>query len=984
MDSLLTEELHHIPLEISKLQVESNLLSVSPNGLVFIARGNDLIVFSTSDYNQASSSYAQRKDKPLVNFKPTLCITLRHRITWLSVNCSGSLLLLAYGSSIQLLNIQRLSAHSPHGLLGNVLDIPKAEGAIREMAWNPADKHRFALVTTAGSVFMYLADPSQEPHINLIGCLPTSVQVQCTLTDIGKYGEQIDLYHNGEENLTFDNGEEWDTIIVELDFVTVNIQIFLSDLVVSWSPKGKQLALTGIGTLSESTPKSAAMNSTSIVQVDHDLKVKRIIPINALLNEHLKDLTEPRPISILWTSSYCFLLGVMDAKSGKEMRLVFITVLPKSEARLGKLPDFTSFGIGHCRYLMCLVPNSITLATVTWSPDAEECYLLDIPSITASNESPPVDSLPKLIKTLPLPTDSYPVAMHVGALTDSPDPLPLIIGLLANGAVFAFKIFPPKSIQAEDGSAPSLAAITSALSDVRPANTGENSTVEPPSPTQPIIEAANQFWKALRLQAETSANAWNHLHSVFEGNSLNLQQKSDANVVRRGVWDIERSLNNMDDFLRVVEEITGELRKASQLSVNEQTTSADFLDRLNGDVEAFHHRISDNNRVIAAAGLDPGAAAMLASLKRKSRAAESFLAELEDQVESLSAQLDARNERTNCLVGRNRSKSGFSMGDVGSPMEKIQATMATNARLIKCERYRLELISRMAGISISDCSSNNSKNTSTAPSLGGSAVSVDREQRDARIYRMLCAKDMCMTKTRVAKSSGLERLPIAKAPSTVAEVLELMRKEREREESQLIKSTPKSVCRTPLKAVGASSPPKAASQMNLPGQQKNLEISKLLASAASVPPVMLANGHPNSRGSGFSFAIATENVRTSTPVHKTIDKLQPLKGDAVFVPSSQKPPSSGVTSLSKAPIFVPSTSKSLTLPTRATPMAAPTTKVFGAPMSDSGGENFKPLSPRLPSPTTVTDAASTGAFAVTVSRKSPSFIPTSVQSTAQS
>lgn len=115
---------------------------------------------------------------------------------------------------------------------------------------------------------------------------------------------------------------------------------------------------------------------------------------------------------------------------------------------MGKLPEFTSFGSGLCRYLMCLVPNSTTLAAVTWSPDAEECYLLDIPSITALPKSPSADSLPNLIKSLPLPTDSYPIAMHVGALVDSPDPLPLIIGLLANGALFAFKLLPPNSTPA--------------------------------------------------------------------------------------------------------------------------------------------------------------------------------------------------------------------------------------------------------------------------------------------------------------------------------------------------------------------------------------------------------------------------------------------------------------------------------------------------------------------------------------------------------
>nr|CDS23767.1 nuclear pore complex protein nup214 [Echinococcus granulosus] len=1118
MDQLSTEELHHIPFEINELQAESNLLSASPNGLVFVARKNDLAVFSGNDYHQASSSFSQRKDKPLTTFHPNLCISLSRRVTWLSVNCSGSLLLLAYGSSIQLLNIQLLSAQSPHGLLGDTLDIPNAEGTIRDMAWNPADKHRFALVTTAGSVRMFSVNPLQKPHINSVGCLPASVNARC----------------------------------------------------LSWSPKGKQLALTLTGTLSESTAAAAATNSTSIVQVDHDLKVKRVIPIDALLKEHLEDLTEPRPIDILWTSSYCFLLGVTDAASAKEMRLVFITVLvtPKSEPRLGKLPEFTSFGGGLCRYLMCLVPNSTTLATVTWLPDAEECYLLDVPSITASNGSPPADSLPKLIKPLPLPTDSYPIAMHVGALLDSPDPLPLIIGLLANGAVFAFKILPARISQAEgscnvfagfrmwcgsadkppqlpsvatqsssspsassepsttvattlfgstsmstdgavapsgfaglfnksttsDGtvakttsvvatksgatttnsatlfpatafgslfgkaattasSTPTVATDSSVVSwfekpatstpsgfinktspktpsgkpaatgnpsatstvttaatrGVKPTNTavanhppldtGENPTAEPSAPTQSIMEAANHFWKALRSQAETSARAWSHLQSVFEGNSLNLQQKGDEVGVRRGVWDIEQSLNNMDDFLCVVEEITTELRKASQLSVNEQAASADYLDRLSADFDAFRHRISDKHRVIVAAGLDPGAAATLASLRRKSRAAESFLAELEDQVESLSAQLDARNERNNRLMSG--SKLSLPMGDVGSPLDKIQATIATNARLIKCERYRLELIARMAGISLSDCLANKWRNTSTlAPSLGGSAISVDREQKDARLYRLLCGGDRCKTKTRTGKSTGPERLPVAKAPSTVAEVVELMRKEREKEDAQPPKSTPKSAGRIPLKPSGSSSSPKAASQMNLPGQQKNLEISKLLVSAASVPPVTLASGYPTSKANGFSFATATENILTSTPVQKVTEKSQPPKvlpmgkseaplaapslvGGAVPVTSSQKPPFSGVAPLSKSPMFTPSASKSLTSPTRVTPTASPTTKVFGAPIGDLGVENFKPLSSRLPSPTNVPDAASTGVCAVSVSRKSPPFTSPSIPTAAQ-
>lgn len=40
MDPFSTEELHHIPFEINEIEVESNLLSASANGLVFVARRN--------------------------------------------------------------------------------------------------------------------------------------------------------------------------------------------------------------------------------------------------------------------------------------------------------------------------------------------------------------------------------------------------------------------------------------------------------------------------------------------------------------------------------------------------------------------------------------------------------------------------------------------------------------------------------------------------------------------------------------------------------------------------------------------------------------------------------------------------------------------------------------------------------------------------------------------------------------------------------
>ncbi|VDN32120.1 unnamed protein product [Dibothriocephalus latus] len=78
------------------------------------------------------------------------------------------------------------------------------------------------------------------------------------------------------------------------------------------------------------------------------------------------------------------------------------------------------------------------------------------------------------------------------------------------------------------------------------------------------------------------------------------------------------------------------MEKATALSLAEQKSLADFVGRLHVDFEAY----TDNLAPKFTAGLDPESAAMLASLKKKSRSAETYLAELEDQLESLSTQVE--------------------------------------------------------------------------------------------------------------------------------------------------------------------------------------------------------------------------------------------------------------------------------------------------------------------------------------------------------
>ncbi len=111
-----------------------------------------------------------------------------------------------------------------------------------------------------------------------------------------------------------------------------------------------------------------------------------------------------------------------------------------------------------------------------------------------------------------------------------------------------------------------------------------------------------------------------------------------------------------------------------------------------------------------------------------------------------------------------------------SPMDHIRATITTNARLIQAERARLELISRLSGISLNDSRSTPSKSahkevsSSPAPSpfLGGSAISLEREQRDANLFRML-------TEGEEGTTDKPARIPVVKAPKTLANLRDAMR-----------------------------------------------------------------------------------------------------------------------------------------------------------------------------------------------------------------
>lgn len=139
-----------------------------------------------------------------------------------------------------------------------------------------------------------------------------------------------------------------------------------------------------------------------------------------------------------------------------------------------------------------------------------------------------------------------------------------------------------------------------------------------------------------------------------------------------------------------------------------------------------------------------------------------------------------------------------------SSMDKIRARITANARLIQFERSRLELISRMSGISLADSpvalrgstDVNNRKKPQQqlpSPLLGGSVVSLDQEQRDAEIYRQLV--NYSRTATAGKKTPPI---PVVRPPSIVSDSLEAARIEI---------SAQKKLQTAPLKAASPAPPP---------------------------------------------------------------------------------------------------------------------------------------------------------------------------------
>ncbi|VDL91805.1 unnamed protein product [Schistocephalus solidus] len=524
----------------------------------------------------------------------------------------------------------------------------------------------------------------------------------------------------------------------------------------------------------------------------------------------------------------------------------------------------------------------------------------------------------------------------------------------------------------------------------------------PPSPApipHSVLEASDQFSLALHAQATDTARAWQHLTEVFSGTSAHLAALASVSGLLpegccKGVRDIEKSLNNMSNYLDVVNEIapylgskveygvlvsfssvgsqlgsplfrryaidllallflvrvnlqistrvnvlcplmpevvechqgplvlhlpplsiliphpsavskrlfddfrsplysssqiTRQLEKATTLSLAEQKSLADFVERLHVDFEAY----TDNLAPKFTAGLDPESAAILASLKKKSRSAETFLAELEDQLESLSTQVEEAAAE--------------------NPLECVRRTLAVNARLIAAERARIEMISRFSGISLSSSqiaaaspfrktgarhvldgdhdgdgagrggSSNHLAKSASTPVrraadgmrtpakslfLGGSVVSLEREQRDAALYRLLVKAaspplpihQVCQTAGHLFESSRLATIKAAEEDEKVVVVVNDKKTSAPSQRSPRVQPSPAGAFYSPCGQVAFS--------LGGPGLT-----TLLLIPCSFTEQDSRSADFASARQGGFRSACNLANWRKSTTGSGTINRL---------------------------------------------------------------------------------------------------------------
>ncbi|VDP88035.1 unnamed protein product [Echinostoma caproni] len=252
-----------------------------------------VLLFNVGRYLEANNACSLRKDKPLPEHAPDIQISSLDPVSWISFNNEGLVLAVATSSSskgtfVHLMDLRECLKHSICSLSeisrpirvcgGEQLTADGNPGwEMRDFAWNPTVHSLFVTILRSGAVRLVSATPNPTEPEELVDQLPLTVDARC----------------------------------------------------LSWSTKGKQLAICIMGTLITQT---GPLSGPLILQTDPKLRLKRIVQLNTVFGQI--DATGTLcPLDVLWTSPSCFVMGLRassQSSSISTMRTVMVYAPTKS------------------------------------------------------------------------------------------------------------------------------------------------------------------------------------------------------------------------------------------------------------------------------------------------------------------------------------------------------------------------------------------------------------------------------------------------------------------------------------------------------------------------------------------------------------------------------------------------------------------------------------------------------------------------------
>ncbi|KAF7233197.1 hypothetical protein EG68_10596 [Paragonimus skrjabini miyazakii] len=362
MDDPSYRQLHQISCGSVRVQNRVRLVDTCLKGYILCVADEGVLLYNLQRYLKATETCTLRRDKSLPDHPPDVLIKVPDPVSWVAFNSEGLVLAVvisnaSQGTFVNLVNLTDLLKRTSVDLTSVARPVRVCGGdsqyELRDFAWSPTVPAAFVLILRSGEVRLFNASACPTESCTLVSQLQPSVDAQC----------------------------------------------------LSWSAKGKQLAVCVNGHLSTS---NGVAQGPMIVQMDPTLRLKRVVQLNSVFDQ-VADGDAICPTDLLWVSPACFIIGLhLVAPSGQSsMRSILINAPTKSNevtyTEIRELRAIPEHG-GHIQYYFHAVGTSHFLAT--HSADGEEIILFLLPTTSSA----PLQA----VLSIELPPGGSPLGMCLG------------------------------------------------------------------------------------------------------------------------------------------------------------------------------------------------------------------------------------------------------------------------------------------------------------------------------------------------------------------------------------------------------------------------------------------------------------------------------------------------------------------------------------------------------------------------------------------